>query len=164
VTALDTYVQHVDRSTITGHPVVWATHHDIWGEPLGEIGIPADMAPLIWSVFAALAPFVLLPTVGRADLIVDCGELTPRLSHVEVRIDWYSASVTSRSVAYEITDEGLWRFTDAVPDEVGVPKPAREAVALALQARSQQVGWSDSVTYGQALESAARMLVSGGRK
>ena len=165
MTPLEAYADHVDRNPLDSHPTVWAIHHDIWGKPLGEMGIPADMAPMLWSVFAALAPFVLLPTVGRADLVIDCGELAPRLSHVEIRVESGRVGyVTPRSVSYEISDTGQWRFTTATPDEVGVPKPAREAVALALNARSQQVGWSETVTYDQALETAARMLVSGGHQ
>ena len=141
-TALEAFADHCDRSPLDRRPTYWAQYVDVWGEPKGELGVsnpPTVDDPKRDSngtVFAVLTPWLAIPTMATAWLVVDNVD-----QFYVVRV-WANSTgffTPVWSVVYRFEDDG--HITPAFPEPIPMPGSIGSGIAAALKARKEQKLW-----------------------
>lgn len=132
---LQAFAEHCDRYTLDRRPTMFVRFIDIWNDPKGEIGVP-EPEDLYNTAFALLTPWVMVPTLGQAHLVLD------QLTHLEVTTvtaNFRGYFDPSYQVAYHMADDGTLEFGEAT-DAACLPEVGT-AVVAAKKARMEQRFW-----------------------
>lgn len=156
-TALTVYAQACHRATVENRPLIWAYHEDVWNEPRGEVGIPHkdDMTA---GVFVALVPFVVVPEIATAVLIVDVSTLVDRqLAVRSIKATPAGLVHTLWTIPFGIGDGGrIWFGVPVTPN--GHPWEIEATIGQVVAGRNQRLGWEDGFTFTEAVELSQDLL------
>lgn len=140
--ALEAFGEHCDRYPLDRRPTYWAQYVDVWNEPKGELGIPDPVTvddPKHKSdsaVFALLTPWLAIPTMAEAWVVVDRLEC---LWVVCVKATNHGYFSPVWEIPYRMEDDGS--LTPSEPAPISMPDRIGAAVAAAMKARMERKLW-----------------------
>lgn len=153
---LAAFAAHCDRYTVDRRPTMYVRFIDVWGDPQGEIGVP-EPEDLHHTAFALLSPWVMVPTIGQAHLVLDrleCLEVTTVTANARGFFD------PSWQVDYRMADDGTLEFGEAV--DAPVIHEVGTAIIAAKVARMEQKFWQWGYTFDDVVPVVAGLLEQGG--
>lgn len=153
---LGDYANHCQRQ---GHAKVWSVHFDIWSEPQGELGMNyTDPDYEALAVFAAMVPWMLIPTIGHSWLVVDRTTLRDRwASVVELKASTAGLEHEAWHLSYSVADDAS--MTWGKPKRGGRLAPnSAEAIKEIFKGRMSRIGWEDEIDFDQAVMIADGLL------
>lgn len=151
-TPLQAFAAYVQRNPIDRRPTIYVQYVDIWGTPLGEMGVP-DPSDIAQTCFAVLSPWAMIPTLGQAWLIVDAVDA---LEVTGLRVNARGIFNPHWSVRYSMSDIGALSFAEPVLSDM--PPEITVTVVAAKQARTSQAMWDQSYTLESAIPVVIGML------
>lgn len=156
---LGDFATYCDRVGLQNRPTVWVQYVDIWGTPRGEMGVSdVSVNDLPHSCFALLAPWVSVPTIGTASLVVDW---LYDLRVVEVKVTLRGIFNPSWAVPYSVSDTGEMTFGEPRPSPM--LQAVSPAVAAAKKARTAQTMWADDYTVDSIIPMVRNLLNKEGK-
>lgn len=153
-TVLAAWLTHIQNQPVDKHPTVWAQHYDVWLEPVGDLGARSVDDE---TVIGVLTPFVVVPTVGVAALVVDRAEQR-RIDTVVLSAFTNTPHVSARRFPYTVSDWGLVSVGPGWP--LALASDLATPVQVVRQGRMLRVGWEDEWTYDASLAAVADWLDS----
>ena len=144
--AIAAYLRTVQNNPVDRHSVVWAYHYDMWGDARGELGVP-DFTDR--SVLGVLIPYVIIPSMGSAVLVVD-RSLPGQLDIVRLSAFNRMTGVDSWRCDYEVEDSGRWIVRPAKRHPM-TPDIASSVEAARL-ARKRQLEWDEEWDFDSSLQ------------
>jgi hypothetical protein len=153
---LQAFSDHCNRAGLLKRPTIYVRFTDIWGDATGEIGVP-DPEDLHHTTFALLSPWVMVPTLSEAHLVIDrleCLEVT------KVKATQRGYFEPSWQVDYQMDDRGNLVFGESVDAPI-IPEVGT-AITAAKKARMEQRFWQWHYTFEDVVPVVAGLLEQGG--
>lgn len=152
---LTAFAAYCHRNDVTRRPTLFVQYVDIWGTPRGEIGLP-DPTNITNATFALLAPWVMIPTVGEAWLVVD---MVDALSVTGLKVNYRGIFNPHWRLDYSVSDTGRLSFGEPVlspvPDEIG------SGIQAAKKERMGQRYWQFGHTIDSVIPVVEELLNNG---